>query len=185
MSKLPDGPWQQLSVDFYTLPNGEEALVVIDDFSRFPEVIPVKSTATATVIKALEDIFSRHGYPLTIRSDNGPSFNGRMLSEYFSHRGIHNRKITPLWPCANGEAERFMRTLNKFMCTTKAANLNWRDAISSFLLNYRATPHTTTGFSPSQLLYNREIKGKLPMLSKNIGVHQGPDAVKETRPNKR
>ena len=39
---------------------------------------------------------------------------------------------------------------------------NWKKEIYSFLLNYRATPHTTTAFPPSELLFNRKIRTKLP-----------------------
>lgn len=33
------------------------------------------------------------------------------------------------------------------------------------MLNYRATPHSTTGFAPFELLFNRKIKKKLPQIS--------------------
>ena len=39
---------------------------------------------------------------------------------------------------------------------------NWRKQLFSFLLNYRATPHTTTKFSPAEMLFNRTIDIKLP-----------------------
>ena len=39
---------------------------------------------------------------------------------------------------------------------------NWRKELFSFLLNYRATPHTKTKFSPAELLFNRTIDIKLP-----------------------
>jgi hypothetical protein len=42
------------------------------------------------------------------------------------------------------------------------------------LLNYRATPHSTTKFSPAELLFNRKIKMKLPN-----PVHQMQDTVKD------
>ena len=38
MTLLPDGPWQEVSIDFIDLPNGEHLLVIVDDYSRFPEV---------------------------------------------------------------------------------------------------------------------------------------------------
>ena len=39
MSPCPDGPWLEVSIDFYgPTPKGEYLLVVIDDFSRFPIV---------------------------------------------------------------------------------------------------------------------------------------------------
>ena len=53
-------------------------------------------------------------------------------------------------------------------------NKNWKRAIFKFLLNYRATPHSTTGKSPAELLFNREIHTKLPelVLENNAEVHQ-------------
>ena len=39
MSKLPDGPWLDVSMDFCgPLPTGDYLIVIIDEFSRFPVV---------------------------------------------------------------------------------------------------------------------------------------------------
>lgn len=38
---------------------------------------------------------------------------------------------------------------------------NWKTAVTDFLQDYRATPHATTGVSPSELLHNRKIRTKL------------------------
>ena len=38
----------------------------------------------------------------------------------------------------------------------------WKQHLYRFLLNYRATPHTTTGFAPAELLFHRKIQTKLP-----------------------
>lgn len=40
------------------------------------------STAVETRIDSLEGIFSRHGAPLTIKSDNGPQFRSGQFKEY-------------------------------------------------------------------------------------------------------
>ena len=45
MSPLPSRPWSEISVDFADIPNGEHLLVVIDDYSRFPDVEIVSSTS--------------------------------------------------------------------------------------------------------------------------------------------
>ena len=38
MTDLPDEPWKQVSIDFKgPLPTGELVMVIIDDYSRFPE----------------------------------------------------------------------------------------------------------------------------------------------------
>ena len=40
MSKLPDGPWQKLSMDFCgPLRTGEHLLVITDEYSRYPRLL--------------------------------------------------------------------------------------------------------------------------------------------------
>ena len=56
-------------------PMGEYLLVVIDTYSRFPEVAIVQSMSAKATIQQLEKIFATHGIPQAIKSDNGPSFS--------------------------------------------------------------------------------------------------------------
>ena len=66
-----------MHIDFCgPLPSGEYLLVLIDRFSRYPEVEIVRSTKAACVIPKLDKIFTVHGIPYKIVSDNGPQFNG-------------------------------------------------------------------------------------------------------------
>ena len=46
----------------------------------------------------------------------------------------------------------------------------WQQELSKFLLNYCATPHSTTKVPPAELLYNHKIKGKLPELLRKVKV---------------
>ena len=71
---------------------------------------------------------------------------------------------TPLWPQGNANVENFNKTLSKVLQTAKLEERNWRQELQQFLLSYRATPHTTTKIAPSELLYNRKIRGFLPEL---------------------
>ena len=73
MTDMPSGPWQKVHLDFYgPLPSGEHLLVCIDRSSRYPEVEIVRSTKAASVIPRLDKIFSVHGLPHQVISDNGP-----------------------------------------------------------------------------------------------------------------
>ena len=46
-----DAPWKEVAADFVgPFPSGELLLVVIDEFSRFPEVEIINSTSAKTVI---------------------------------------------------------------------------------------------------------------------------------------
>ncbi|CAH1233289.1 Hypp668 [Branchiostoma lanceolatum] len=95
------------------------------------------------------------GTPEILKTDNGPPWNSEQMRNFTHHLGFKHRKIIPYWPQANGEAERFMRTL---AIEGKA----WKQELHAMLRNYRATPHTSTGKPPASLLFGREMKIKLP-----------------------
>ena len=113
-TSLPDGPWQDLAVDLMgPLPSGHSILVVVDYYSRFYEVEIVTSTTVERIFDSLEDIFSRHGLPLTIKSDNRPQFRSEKFREYCEKNAILHQKVTPKWAQANREVERQNASLLK------------------------------------------------------------------------
>lgn len=162
MSPLPDTAWQEISVDFKELSTGGYLLVVTDDYSRYPVVDVVRTTAAAVVIPHLDKIFAQYGVPVVVKSDNGPPFNGNDFKQFANTLGFRHRKITPLWPRSNGEVERFMRTLKKTIEAAKIENRPWKEELCKLLRNYRATPHSTTGQAPATVLFNRAMRTKLP-----------------------
>ncbi|CAB3977432.1 Transposon Ty3-I Gag-Pol poly [Paramuricea clavata] len=120
-------PWNEIAIDFDgPFPSGETLLVVIDEFSRFPEVEILHSTTANAVIPKLDGIFSRQGIPKVVKSDNGPPFNSAEFANFASFLGFLHRKVTPYWPLANGEVERFMRTLEKAIRTAHSEKKNWK-----------------------------------------------------------
>jgi hypothetical protein len=52
-------------------------------------------------------------------------------------------------------------------------------------LQYRTTPHSTTGVPPAELLFNRTVKGKLPVLRKRniINRHRQARQNEESKEN--
>ena len=162
MSPLPEGPWKEVSVDFKELSGGGYLLVVYDDYSRYPVVEVITSVSSKTVIPRLNKIFAEFGIPETVRSDNGPPFNSKEFGEFSQRIGFTHRRVTPLWPRANGEVERFMRTLKKTIEAAKVEQRPWKEELCELLRNYRATPHCTTRKAPATVLFNRPIRTKLP-----------------------
>ena len=123
--------------------------MVIDESSRFPEVEIVPYTFAKSVLSKIEEIFSRPGIPATIKTDNVPPFNGEESANFLSSFWIHHREITPLWPEVNGEAEHFMATLNKTICTS-VANCCLEVPATHFLssqLRYPTSLHQNLFFS--------------------------------------
>ena len=166
---MPKSQWEVLNIDFYgPLLTGEYLLVVIDRYSRFPEVEIVSCTKASVVIPKLDRIFAVHGVPAIVRSDNGPPFNGEDYSRYLQALGVKVEWSTPKWPQGNALVERFMQPLGKGLKTAKLDGRPGRQELQRFLLYYRTTPHSTTGVPPAELLFNWTIRGKLPVLKKRV-----------------
>ena len=164
MTELPQGPWEEVSADFCgPLPATDKyLLVIVDDYSRYPVVEMVTSTSATAVVPVVDKVFAMFGTPKVLKTDNGPPFNSAKFKEFANYLGFTHRKVTPYWPKANGEAERMMRTLNKVLRAAHQEQIPCKQAISSFLRNYRATPHTTTGVTPAEALLGRKLSGQIP-----------------------
>ena len=178
MSSLPSSNYRYLR---QTFPSGELLLVIIDEFSRFPEVEIINSTSAKTVIPKLDDIFFRQGVPCVLKTDNGPPFNSSEFEQFAKYLGFKHRRVTPYWPKANEEAERFMRTLGKAIRTAYIENKNRKQALYEILRQYRATPHSTTTISPAEALNNRKLKIPLPSFV-NITPTKDSWFITPTRP---
>ena len=166
---LPDRPWQHLDADFKgPMPTGEYLLVVIDQYSRYPEVEIVSNTSARQVLPKLDKIFATHGFPESLKTDGGPPFNGtdsHTFKQYMQWAGIKHKVVSPDDPEANGLAENFMKNLKKTWNIAKMENKSPQQELYNFLRHYRATPHTTTGKAPAELLFNRPYKTRLPQVA--------------------
>ena len=141
MSPLPDAPWMNLSADFGQIAPDTYILVIEDEYSRYVVAETVTSLTAKSVIPRFDKVFCEFGIRKTLKTDNGSPFDGGDFQKYMNLMGIHHRRITPLWPCANGETERFMRTVKKVIMETPQ---NWKQEMFKLLLDYRTTSHTTT-----------------------------------------
>ena len=181
MSKLPPAPWVEISADFGQVEDGLYIMVIQDEYSRYPIVEILKSTSSQTVIPILDKVFSEFGIPWQVKTDNGPPFNSHEFATYLKHMGVKHRKITPLWPQANAETERFMRTIKKII---RGKPKNWKQEMYKRLLAYRATPsHSTTGIAPATVLFGRDVRTKLPSMiattNSDSDMRQRDEANKE------
>jgi hypothetical protein len=97
MPTLPQGPFQEVSVDF-AFAKGEHVLLLVDDYSRFPFIEPVRTLAAHSVIPKLDQIFATMGTPEIVKTDNAPPFNSQEFSRFAEALGFEHKKVTPRWP---------------------------------------------------------------------------------------
>lgn len=133
MTPLPSAPWKEVAIDFAgPFPSGDYTMVLTDEFNCFPEVGILTSLSARAVIPKLDAIFARQGIPDVLKSDNGPPFNGLEFKNFADHLGFKDRRITPYWPKANGEAERLVQTLEKTIRIAHIEGKNWRQELYKF-----------------------------------------------------
>ena len=163
---LPDLPWSTLGIDHIgPLPSGEYILVVIDHHSRYAEVEVVSSPNSESTIRTLIKLFSRHGKPDKIISDNGTAFTSTLFASTLKKLGIQHHLVSPYWPQGNGLTERFNRNIKKVLQCAHLEGTDWQVALDLYIAQYIATEHPGTSETPIQLMLKRDFRCFLPSLS--------------------
>ena len=147
---------------------GKMFLVIIDSYSKWLEVAPVSSADTLQTVTVLRQVFSTHGIPEMIVSDNGTAFTSSEFEEFTKRNGIRHLKTTPYHPSTNGLAERAVQVFKQAM--RKATSGDLKTKLARFLLHYRTTPHATTGTTPAELLMGRPLRTLLDLMRPNINA---------------
>ena len=158
-TSLPERPWKVIGTDLFEL-DKKHYLLVVDYFSRYPEVIQLNSTTSAVIINALKSIFSRHGIPDVVRSDNGPQYSSIDFAQFANAYGFQHTTSSPLYPQSNGQAERMVQTAKRLIKEAKDPHLA--------LMSYRSTPLPWCNFSPAELLMGRRIRTTVPQTDRQL-----------------
>ena len=166
---IPQKAWSRLHMDYAGPLHDHMFLIVVDAFSKWLEVVPVKHATSSVTIDKLRGICSTHGLPDTIVTDNAAVFTSTEMKEFFSQNGIKHITSAPYHPASNGLAERAVQTFKSALKRLKGGSLETR--IQRFLFDYRITPHSTTGISPANLLMNRQPKSRLDLALPNLTKH--------------
>ncbi len=171
----------------------EYLLVIIDEYSRYPELEFVRSTSAQAVIPHLDRVFSTYGFPEMVKTDGGPPFNGHEYHQYMKWAGIHAVVVSPEDPEANGLAENFMKAMKKVWQIANIEKKSHKQELYKFLRHYRATPHSSTEKAPAEVLFNRKFQVRLPqkndstpdpmIVQKNLRAKAQQKAYKDAKAN--
>jgi len=83
-------------------------LNIVDDFTRECLAIEVDSSLTGRrVVDVMKRLADLRGLPLSITTDNGPEFAGKILDEWAYTHGVHIHFIAPGKPTQNCFVESF------------------------------------------------------------------------------
>jgi len=125
-------------------------LAVIDEFTRECLAIRIRPSIPALmVVGVLEWLFLVRGAPKYIRSDNGPEFIARAVSEWLAKNGCSTLFINPGSPWENGYVESFIDKLRD-ECLNCEIFQNWKEAetiVEAWRQDYNNyRPHSALGY---------------------------------------
>ncbi|UYV67706.1 K02A2.6-like, partial [Cordylochernes scorpioides] len=158
-TNFPTRPWQKIGNDLFKFEN-KWYLVVIDYYSRFPEVVQLDRLTANVVVRSCKSIFARHGIPKAVVSDNGTQFGAaREFANFARQYGFTHVTSSPRFPQSNGMAEAGVKIAKLILKKNQDPSLG--------LLEYRSTP-LENGYSPAELLMGRKLRTTLPIAPENL-----------------
>ena len=147
------------ATDIFTLV-GVDHLVVGDFYSKMIFVwhLPASQSNANKVVSLLKEMFSEHGIPEVLHSDNGPQYVSAQFTDFCISWGITHETSSLYYPQSNGFTEACIKSVNHA--------LHWANYSSAVpqvtLLVLRATPIDTKLPSPAELLYQCWLRTTIP-----------------------
>ncbi|CAF2960927.1 unnamed protein product [Rotaria sp. Silwood2] len=160
-------PWHTIGIDSMgpfpkTARQKRFLLVIVDYFTRWIEVFPLRTTTSIDIAQILiNEVFTRYGMPTFILSDNGPQFVSLLFQHFCETLGIE-RKFTANYHPQTNLTERVNRTLKPMLAIFAHEHPHsWDKEIQKLALSIRTSINETTGETPAYMMFGRDLK--LPM----------------------
>ena len=119
--EIPQGPWQEISIDIIGLlpkSNGMDVIVVI--VNQFTKMIRLKAAITNVLSEVIAKIYSDniwklHRIPRKILSDRGPQFTSKFIEEFTKALGTKRQLLTAYHLQTDGQMERINQEIGMFL----------------------------------------------------------------------
>ena len=90
----------------------------------------------------------------SLLTDQGAQFEARIMQNLYDHLGVRKIRTSPHHPRTDGSTERMNRSLIDMLRCVSSDNPNeWDRRLSAALFAYRSAVHSSTTFSPYELLF--------------------------------
>jgi len=138
---------------------------MIDSFSNFPAIVPLKTVQGYEIAKAIEENWIKNfGAPKQIHSDNASYFIGAEIKNLLNFYDIRQTNSSPYYPQGNGKVERLMRTIKDMIYSINSeTKMDWVDCIPRVEIALRGALHDEYGITAYQYIFGKNMKlGKEP-----------------------
>lgn len=141
-------------------------LVLVDGFTKFCLLKPLRNLKSNLTIRALEEIFTTFGYPNRLISDQGSSFTSKEFKKFCSDSKVHHILNAVASPRANGQVERYNRTVLDALTayTDKLGEKYWDSILGKLQWGLNNTVNKGIGKTPAEALFG------IPLMSKGDNI---------------
>lgn len=139
-------------------------LTIVDAFTKYVLLIPVKNTKSLTTVNALTThVFSLFGFPKYLVSDNVPHFCSQQIEDMCLEFGIKHAYTTPYYPNPS-----LTESVNKNLKVAQRVYQNqnqqtWDQNIHWFQLAFNAAFHQSVSATLASLFFKRELQTPLDL----------------------
>jgi transposase InsO family protein len=160
-SRVVEKPWQVLCSDlvgpFPRSKSGNTCVFsVVDFFSKFVILTPVKDGTAKSICPVLEKMFQFHGAPELLVQDNAKVYNSNQFKDLAKK---YNCRIqyTPRYHAQANPTERVNRVFETVMrCYINENQKTWDEHLSKISFAINSSVHETTRYSPYFLFMGRQ-----------------------------
>lgn len=146
-----------------SLKGNAHVLVYIDNFTKYTYIEAVKDTKTKHVIKSLKEVFSIFGPPQRLISDRGTAFTSKPFEDFCEENSIQHIKTATATPRANGQVERYNKTITTAITTTynREDGRDWDVELKNIQYAINSMTNKSTGKSAHDLLFGFQPRNAL------------------------
>ncbi|KAL0130261.1 hypothetical protein PUN28_002097 [Cardiocondyla obscurior] len=163
ITDTPGKPFEKCALDIVgplpiTTAGNKYVLTFQDLLTKFSKAIALPNQEAATVAKAFATkIILEHGIPENILTDQGTNFLSEIFKQTCKLLKINKIQTTAYHPETNGALERSHRTLAEYLRHyLNEEQTDWDEWLPYAMFTYNTTPHTSTGFTPFELVYGHQ-----------------------------
>ncbi|KMQ83277.1 blastopia polyprotein [Lasius niger] len=144
--------------------NYQHIFTVVDAFTKFVWLYPVKTTSSQNALQKLNQQQAIFGNPARIITDKGPAFTSNEFEEYCKEENIEHIPITTGIPRGNGQIERMHETLIPILAKLSIDDpTKWFKYVDAVQMTMNSTISRSTKKSPFELLTGVKMRNKLQM----------------------
>ncbi|GFX87351.1 hypothetical protein TNCV_3369211 [Trichonephila clavipes] len=141
--------------------NYNHILSIIDAFTKFVWLYPVKSTSSRDALEKLKQQEITFGNPHRIITDKGTAFTSKEFREYCENENIQHLSITTGIPRGNGQIERIHSSLIPILSKLSIDDASkWYKFVPAVQRTLNSTISRSTQMTPFQLLTGVKMRTK-------------------------